>query len=114
MARPTPRPSNLRSAAAHTVALPPAQARNVPQADADLRRGEWNRSRWEGVELYGKTLGIVGLGRVGVLVAQRAHAFGMQLLAYDPFVSADRARQLALRLVPALDELVRQAHFLAS
>jgi D-3-phosphoglycerate dehydrogenase len=104
--------SNVLSAAEHTVALLLAQARNVPQADADLRHGEWNRSRWEGVELYGKTLGIVGLGRVGVLVAQRAHAFGMQLLAYDPFVSADRARQLGVRLVPALDELVRQADFL--
>jgi D-3-phosphoglycerate dehydrogenase len=104
--------SNVLSAAEHTLALLLAQARNVPQADADLRRGEWNRSRWEGVELHAKTLGIVGLGRVGVLVAQRAHAFGMQLLAYDPFVSADRARQLGVQLVPALDELVRQADFL--
>ncbi len=104
--------SNVLSAAEHTMALLLAQARNVPQADADLRHGEWNRSRWEGVELHAKTLGIVGLGRVGVLVAQRAHAFGMQLLAYDPFVSADRARQLGVTLVPALDELVRQADFL--
>src|ERR1700686_737833 len=104
--------SNVLSAAEHTLALLLAQARNVPQADADLRRGEWNRSRWEGVELHAKTLGIVGLGRVGVLVAQRAHAFGMQLLAYDPFVSSDRARQLGVTLVPALDELVRQADFL--
>jgi len=104
--------SNVLSAAEHTLALLLAQARNVPQADADLRRGKWNRSRWEGVELHAKTLGIVGLGRVGVLVAQRAHAFGMQLLAYDPFVSADRARQLGVTLVPALDELVRQADFL--
>src|SRR5450759_2462925 len=104
--------SNILSAAEHTLALLLAQARNVPQANADLRRGEWNRSRWEGVELHAKTLGIVGLGRVGVLVAQRAHAFAMQLLAYDPFVSADRARQLGVQLVPALDELVRQADFL--
>jgi D-3-phosphoglycerate dehydrogenase len=104
--------SNVLSAAEHTLALLLAQARNVPQADADLRRGKWNRSRWEGVELHAKTLGIVGLGRVGVLVAQRAHAFGMQLLAYDPFVSSDRARQLGVTLVPALDELVRQADFL--
>jgi D-3-phosphoglycerate dehydrogenase len=101
--------SNVLSAAEHTLALLLAQARNVPQADADLRAGKWNRSRWEGVELHAKTLGIVGLGRVGVLVAQRAHAFGMQLLAYDPFVSSDRARQLGVTLVPALDELVRQA-----
>src|SRR5205085_4311491 len=69
--------SNVLSAAEHTLALLLAQARNIPQADADLRAGSWNRSRWEGVELNGKTLGIVGLGRVGVLVAQRALAFGM-------------------------------------
>ncbi len=104
--------SNVLSAAEHTMALLLAQARNVPQADADLKAGAWNRSRWEGVELHGKTLGIVGLGRVGVLVAQRALAFGMHLLAYDPFVSADRARQLGVTLVTALDELVRQADFL--
>ncbi|HEV3452932.1 MAG TPA: phosphoglycerate dehydrogenase [Acidimicrobiia bacterium] len=104
--------SNVLSAAEHTVALLLAQARNIPQADADLRGGAWNRSRWEGVELHGKTLGIVGLGRVGVLVAQRAHAFGMQLLAYDPFVSSDRARQLGVGLVADLDDLVRQADFL--
>lgn len=104
--------SNVLSAAEHTIALLLAQARNIPQADADLKSGEWNRSRWEGVELHGKTLGIVGLGRVGVLVAQRALAFGMQLLAYDPFVSAERARQLGVHLVPDVHDLVRQADFL--
>jgi D-3-phosphoglycerate dehydrogenase len=98
--------SNILSAAEHTVALMLAQARNIPQANADLRAGQWNRSRWEGVELHGKTLGILGLGRVGVLVAQRAHAFGMRLVAYDPFVSAERARQLGVTLVPTVDELV--------
>src|SRR3954470_15903147 len=82
--------SNVLSAAEHTVALLLAQARNVPQADADLKAGAWNRSRWEGVELHGKTLGIVGLGRVGVLVAQRALAFGLHLIAYDPYVSPER------------------------
>ena len=90
--------SNILSAAEHTLALLLAQARNVPQANADLHAGQWNRSKWEGVELHGKTLGIVGLGRVGVLVAQRAHTFGMRLVAYDPFVSADRARQLGVQL----------------
>ena len=79
--------SNILSAAEHTIALLLAQARNVPQAHADLKGGKWNRSQWEGVELHGKTLGIVGLGRVGVLVAQRAHAFGMRLVAFDPFVN---------------------------
>ena len=71
--------SNVLSAAEHTLALLLAQARNIPQAHADLVAGRWNRSRWEGVELYDKTLGIVGLGRVGVLVAQRASVFGMRL-----------------------------------
>src|SRR6478672_1362917 len=86
--------SNILSAAEQTIALMLAQARNIPQADADLKAGQWNRSRWAGVELYGKTLGILGLGRVGVLVAQRCNAFGMRLVAFDPYVSADRARQL--------------------
>jgi D-3-phosphoglycerate dehydrogenase len=103
--------SNILSAAEHTLALLLAQARNVPQANADLKSGKWNRSRWEGVELHGKTLGIVGLGRVGVLVAQRAYAFGMRLVAYDPFVSAERARQLGVQLVPTVEELVRVADF---
>jgi D-3-phosphoglycerate dehydrogenase len=104
--------SNVLSAAEHTIALLLAQARNIPQADRDLRAGSWDRSRWEGVELHGKTLGIVGLGRVGVLVAQRAHAFGMRLAAHDPYVSADRARQLGVQLVPTVEELVALADFL--
>jgi D-3-phosphoglycerate dehydrogenase len=103
--------SNVLSAAEHTVALLLAQARNVPQADRDLRNGEWNRSRWEGVELHDKTLGIIGLGRVGVLVAQRLHAFGMQLIAYDPYVSPERGRQLGVELVPTVEALVSRADF---
>ncbi len=103
--------SNILSAAEHTMALLLAQARNVPQANADLKAGHWNRSKWEGVELHGKTLGIVGLGRVGVLVAQRAHAFGMRLVAYDPFVSDDRARQLGVTLAESMDELVSLSDF---
>jgi len=105
--------SNILSAAEHTLALLLAQARNVPQANADLKAGAWNRSKWEGVELHGKTLGIVGLGRVGVLVAQRAHAFGMRLVAYDPFVSPDRARQLGVALVPTIDELFAISDFVS-
>jgi D-3-phosphoglycerate dehydrogenase len=76
--------SNVVSAAEHTMALILAQARNVPQAHAALVAGRWERSRWEGVELADKTLGIVGLGRIGKLVAQRALAFGMRLVAFDP------------------------------
>jgi len=102
--------SNILSAAEHTMALLLAQARNVPQAHNALVHGKWERSRWEGVELHGKTLGIVGLGRIGTLVAQRALSFGMRLVAYDPYVSADRARQLGVELL-ALEDLVAQADF---
>jgi D-3-phosphoglycerate dehydrogenase len=103
--------SNILSAAEHTMALLLAQARNIPQAHEALTAGRWERSRWEGVELHGKVLGVVGLGRVGALVAQRAAAFGMHLLAFDPFISAERARLLGTELVP-LDDLVRRADFL--
>jgi D-3-phosphoglycerate dehydrogenase / 2-oxoglutarate reductase len=103
--------SNILSAAEHTIALLLAQARNVPQAHAALKAGKWERSRWEGVELHGKVLGIVGLGRVGTLVAQRAHAFGMRLLAYDPYVAPERARQMGIELGD-LEDVVGQADFL--
>lgn len=102
--------SNVLSAAEHTIALLLAQARNIPQAHAALVAGRWERSKWEGVELAHKTLGIVGLGRIGRLVAQRALAFGMQLVAYDPFVSEERARQLSVELVP-LERLVEISDF---
>jgi D-3-phosphoglycerate dehydrogenase len=102
--------SNIVSAAEHTMALLLAQARNVPQADAALKAGRWERSRWEGVELLDKTLGIVGLGRIGKLVADRAKAFGMRLVAYDPFVSAERARHMGVELMP-LDQLITEADF---
>ncbi|MEO7837058.1 MAG: phosphoglycerate dehydrogenase [Acidimicrobiales bacterium] len=104
--------SNVLSAAEHTMALLLAQARNVPQASAALKDGKWQRSRWSGVELHGKTLGVVGLGRIGTLVAQRSLAFGMRLAAYDPFVAPERARQLGIELVGSLEELVERADFL--
>ncbi len=103
--------SNIISAAEHTMALLLAQARNIPQAHAALVDGRWERSRWEGVELADKTLGIVGLGRIGKLVADRARAFQMRLVAYDPFVSADRARHMGVELLP-LDQVVSQSDFL--
>src|SRR5690606_39303206 len=102
--------SNILSAAEHTMALLLAQARNVPQAHAALKAGRWERSKWNGVELADKTLGIVGLGRIGKLVAQRCLAFGMKLVAYDPFVSADAARKISVELL-SLDELVARADF---
>ena len=103
--------SNIVSAAEHTMALLLAQARNVPQAHAALKAGRWERAKWEGVELDGKTLGIVGLGRIGKLVADRAAAFGMRLIAYDPFVSADKARRMGVELLP-LDRVVAESDFL--
>ncbi len=80
--------SNVVTAAEHTMALLLALARNVPQAYASLIAGKWERSKFSGVELYEKTLGILGFGRIGQLVAQRARGFGMRVLAFDPFVSA--------------------------
>jgi D-3-phosphoglycerate dehydrogenase len=92
------------------MALLLAQARNLPQAHASLKAGVWDRSRWQGVELHGKTLGVVGLGRVGALVAQRASAFGMRLVAYDPYVAPERARQMGVELLE-LEDLVAAADF---
>ena len=104
--------SNVLSAAEHTMALLLAQARNVPQAHTSLVGGDWARERYQGVELHGKMLGIVGLGRVGSLVAQRASAFGMRLLAYDPYVSESRASQMGIELVDDVGALCRRADFL--
>ena len=100
--------SNVISAAEHAIALLLAVARRIPKADASLRAGEWKRSKFTGAELAGKTAGIVGLGRIGVLVAQRLSAFGMRLVAYDPYVPAGRAAQMGVRLLP-LDELLHEA-----
>ncbi|MGO9581980.1 MAG: phosphoglycerate dehydrogenase [Acidimicrobiales bacterium] len=104
--------SNILSAAEHALALMLAQARNIPQAHAALVEGRWERSKWEGVELHGKTLGIIGLGRIGSLVAQRAAAFGMRLLAYDPYVTADRARQIGAELLD-LGEVFANSDFVS-
>ncbi len=103
--------SNIVSAAEHTMAMLLAVARNVPQAHAALTQGRWERSKWEGVELFDKTLGVVGLGRIGKLVAQRAAAFGMRIVAFDPFVSEERARAMNIELLE-LDALVERADFI--
>ncbi|HLX77483.1 MAG TPA: hydroxyacid dehydrogenase, partial [Acidimicrobiales bacterium] len=103
--------SNILSAAELTMALLLAQARNIPQAHAALTEGRWERSRWEGIELHGKTLGVVGLGRVGALVAQRASAFGMHIVAYDPYVAPERARRMGVEL-SSIDELVARSDFI--
>lgn len=102
--------SNIISAAEHAIALLLAVARNVPAADASLKAGEWKRSSFTGVEIADKTVGVIGLGRIGVLVAQRMSAFGARMLAYDPYVSAARAAQIGVRLV-SLDELLAESDF---
>jgi D-3-phosphoglycerate dehydrogenase / 2-oxoglutarate reductase len=104
--------SNIVSAAEQAVALLLALARNLPQAAASLRAGEWKRSRFTGTELEGKVAGLLGLGRIGVLVAHRLAAFGMRVVAYDPYVPAARAAQLGVRLL-SLDELLAEADFIS-
>jgi D-3-phosphoglycerate dehydrogenase len=102
--------SNALSTAEHAMALLLSMARNIPQASAALRQGRWEKSRWTGVELHGKTFGVVGIGTIGTLVAQRAHAFGMRLVAWDPWMSPERFRVLGIERVE-LDELFAQADF---
>ena len=104
--------SNIVSAAELAVALMLAAARHVSSAHAALRAGEWRRDLYTGIELYEKTVGIVGLGRIGVLVAQRLAAFGMNVIAYDPYVQAGRAAQAGVRLVD-LDTLLAESDFMS-
>ena len=102
---------NTMAAAEHTIALLLALARHVPQADASLKRGEWRRSEFMGVEVRGKVLGIIGLGRVGSQVARRALGLDMRVLAFDPFVAAERAARQSIELT-TLDDLLQQSDFL--
>jgi D-3-phosphoglycerate dehydrogenase len=104
--------SNVVTAAEHTMALLLALARNVPQAHASLTAGRWERSRFSGVELLDKTLGILGFGRIGQLVAHRAQGFGMKVVAFDPFVSAERYRELGVEKAESSDDVYAQADFL--
>lgn len=104
--------SNITSAAELAVALMLAAARHISPAHAALRNGEWKRSKYTGIELFEKTVGIVGLGRIGVLVAQRLQAFGMKVVAYDPYVQAGRAAQIGARLVD-LDTLLAESDFIS-
>ncbi|MDM4722893.1 phosphoglycerate dehydrogenase [Micromonospora sp. WMMA1363] len=104
--------SNIVSAAEQAVALLLAVARNTASASAALKAGEWKRSRYTGVEIQGKTVGVVGLGRIGVLFAQRIAAFGTRLIAFDPYIQPARAAQLGVRLV-GLEELLRESDFIS-
>ncbi|GGO93037.1 phosphoglycerate dehydrogenase [Wenjunlia tyrosinilytica] len=103
--------SNIVTAAELACGLLIATARNIPPANAALKNGEWKRSKYTGVELSEKTLGVVGLGRIGVLVAQRMSAFGMKIVAYDPYVQPARAAQMGVKLLP-LDELLEVSDFI--
>jgi D-3-phosphoglycerate dehydrogenase / 2-oxoglutarate reductase len=102
---------NTITTAEHTIAMLIALARNIPQANLSLRSGNWERKKFIGAELSGKTLGIVGLGRIGRVVALRARAFGMKVLAFDPFVAPEQARDQEIEIV-SLDQVVSEADFL--
>jgi D-3-phosphoglycerate dehydrogenase / 2-oxoglutarate reductase len=104
--------STVVSAAEHTLALLFALARHVPEAHAALKEGRWERSRFGGIELAGKTLGVLGFGRIGQQVARRALALEMRVVAYDPFVSRERFRELGAERVESLDEIYAQADFI--
>jgi D-3-phosphoglycerate dehydrogenase len=104
--------SNVVTAAEHTMALLLSLARNIPQAHASLVAGRWERSKYSGVELMDKTLGIVGFGRIGQLVAQRAQGFGMRVIAFDPFVGAERYRELGVEKGETPDDVYSVADFI--
>jgi D-3-phosphoglycerate dehydrogenase len=104
--------SNIHSAAEHALALLLSAARQIPAADASLREHTWKRSSFSGTEIFGKTVGVVGLGRIGQLVAQRLAAFETHIVAYDPYVSPARAAQLGIELLP-LDQLLARADFIS-
>ena len=104
--------SNIHSAAEHACALLLAAARQIPAADATLREHTWKRSKFNGTEIFGKTVGVVGLGRIGQLVAQRIAAFGTHVIAYDPYVPPARAAQLGIELLP-LDDVLARADFIS-
>ena len=98
---------NTISTAEHTMSMMMALSRNIPQASASVKKGEWKRSKFMGVELYNKTLGIVGLGRIGSEVAKRSLSFGMKILAYDPFLSLEVAEALGIEVVELKELFVR-------
>ena len=104
--------STVTSAAEHTIGLLVALARNIPQAHAALKQGRWERSKWGGLELEGKTLGVLGFGRIGQQVARRALGLGMRVVAYDPFVAKERFRELGAERVETVDGVLAASEFL--
>ena len=103
---------NTVSTAEHAFSLLLCVARKIPQADAMVRSGKWSRKEFQGVELHNKTLGIIGMGRIGSELSRRAIAFGMRVAAFDPYLSATRARALQVELIDDLDDLLRAADFI--
>jgi D-3-phosphoglycerate dehydrogenase len=103
---------NTISTAEHAFSLLVSTARNIPQADASVKSGKWDRKKYQGVELYDKTLGILGMGRIGSEIARRAIAFGMRVVAYDPYLSVSKARSLQVELIENIDDLVPLCDFL--
>ena len=103
---------NTISTAEHAFSLMLATARYIPQADASMKAGKWDRKKFEGVELHGKTIAILGMGRIGTEVARRAIAFGMKVLAYDPYISASKAKSLQVEVVEKVDDILPQADFI--
>jgi D-3-phosphoglycerate dehydrogenase len=104
---------NTISTAEHAFSLLLCVARKIPQADASVRAKNWDKKSFEGVELYNKTLGVIGMGRIGSELSRRAIAFGMRVVAYDPYLSATRARSLQIELVNELDDLLSGADFIS-
>jgi D-3-phosphoglycerate dehydrogenase / 2-oxoglutarate reductase len=104
---------NTISTAEHAFSLLLSVARKIPQADANVRSKAWDKKNFEGVELYSKTLGVIGMGRIGSELSRRAISFGMRVVAYDPYLSATRARSLQVELVDALDDLLSGADFIS-
>jgi D-3-phosphoglycerate dehydrogenase len=105
--------SNVISAAEHTLGLLLASSRNIPWADRFIKSGKWGRKQFEGSELYGKTLGIIGLGRIGGLVSQRARGFAMRVIAYDPYIPDSRFTNLNVEKRKTLEELLRESDFIS-
>ena len=102
---------NTISAAEHTMALLLAMSRNVPQASASVKAGEWKRSQFTGTELQGKTLGLIGLGRIGREVAKRCQSFGMPVVGYDPYASEEYAKNFNIKLA-TLEDIYAQADYI--
>lgn len=103
---------NTISTAEHAFSLLMSIARSIPQADASVKAGRWDRKKYQGVELYNKTLGILGMGRIGSEIARRAIAFGMRVVAYDPYLSVSKARSLQVELIEQIDELLPHCDFI--